>query len=231
MPLVSRATKTSFERNKRYSIFRQSKRLKRSFKYTHQAIHRRLWLIYLGKNMTLILQLIGSLLVLLTLLAFAGDVYFHIGIAISVYAYANVSASFFRDRFQTDILRALPWELPLYKQTFFKWAVFGAGILLIPIVIYGIIHWSIWEPFNWVLYGCVFLSLYHIKIDKSITVIAKRMLSLELSEVVGFLFLVMIVASSFYPFFSLGFIVCILFSVWHKQHFHTLFYSKDESVT
>lgn len=231
MPLISRATKTSFKRSKRYSIFRQSRRRRKPFQYTHQAIHRRLWMIYFGENITLIAQSIGSLLVLLTVLAFAGGFYFQIGVAIALYVYANVSASFFRDRFQSDILRALPWELTLYKQTFFKWVLFGGSFLLIPIVIFGIIHWSIWQPLNWVLYGCVFLSLYHIKIDKSITILARRLLSLEWSEGIGFLFLIVVIGSGFYPILSFWFILCIIFLSWHKQHFHTLFYLKGESVT
>lgn len=230
MPLVSRATKSTYQRSKRYSIFRRSKRRKRAFKYTHQAIHHRLWLIYLGKNFSLILQLAGGLLVMLSVLAFMKDFYFHVGIALSIYIYLNVCTSFFRDRFQTDILRALPWDLYVYKRTFMKWVVYGASVPFIPILIYGVVHWSTWEPVKWVLYGCVFYYTYHVKMDKAIIVISKRLLTLDVSETAAFLFLVLIVGTGFYPALSLGLVICIPFFKWHQKHFYELFHLESKKV-
>lgn len=223
MFLVSQATKSSYKRSKRYSIFRQSKRRKRAFKYTHQAIHHRLWLIYFGKNIELVLKLVGALLLLLSVLAFTSNLYFHVGIAISIYMYSNISASFFNDRLQSDILRVLPWDLTTYKQTYLKWVVCGASIILLPIVIYGIIHWTMWRPVQWLLYGCAFIYMYHVKIDKTITILSKQLQSFELDEGVGFFFLAVIVASSFYPAASLAFIICVLFFKRRtRQRHHTL---------
>jgi len=230
MPLVSRATKTSFKRSKRYSAFRQSKRRKRPFKYTYKAVHHRLWLIYFGKNINLIVQLVGVLLLLLSVLAFIGDLYFHIGLAISLYIYTNVCSTFYQDRFQSDILRTLPWELVIYKQTFLKWAMYGAGVLSVPIVIYGIINWSMWEPIKWLFYGSVFLYMYHLKIDKAITRLSKRFLTFEMDDGLGLLFVVMIVVGNFYPIASLSLIICMMLSKWRKKQFQTLYHSPEESV-
>lgn len=223
MPLVSRATKSSFERSKRYSVFRQSKRRKKAFKYTHQAIHHRIWLIYLGKNISLIFQLIGALLLVISILAFTGGLYFHIGVAIGLHIYTNVISTFYRDRFQSDILRTLPWDLLIYKQTYFKWAVYGAIILFMPVVIYGVVNWTLWEPIKWLLYGCVFLYMYHLKIDKTITVLSRRMLTFEVDEGIGVLFLATIVVSNFYPIASLALIICMISSRWRQNKFRILY--------
>src|SRR5699024_4711310 len=166
MFLVSKATQSSYKRNKRHSIFRESKRRKKPFQYTHQSVHHRLWLIYFGKNIGLILQLVGAILLLLSVLAFVSDLYFQIGIAIGIYMYSNISASLYNDRFQSDILRVLPWDLHTYKQTFLKWVLYGAGVLLLPVIIYGVMHWTMWQPVQWVLYGCVFIYMLNVKIDK-----------------------------------------------------------------
>lgn len=219
MPLVSQATKTSFQKGKRYSIFRQSKRRRSPFAYTYQAIHHRMWFIYLGRNMKHAGQVFATLLLLLSVLAFIGDLYFHIGVAISIYAYINVCTSFFHDRFQSDILRVLPWELPLYKQTFLKWVLYGASVFFIPIVMYGIVNISWWTPVEWALYGSVFLYMYHLKLDKTITLLAKREMTFDMDETIGLVFLALIVASSFHPVLSLGFIVCGLYSRRRRKHF------------
>src|SRR5699024_8210955 len=197
MPLVSKATKSSFERSKRYSIFRRSKRRKKPFQYTYKAIHHRMWSNYLGKNAVLIFQLIGAPLLLICILAFTGGLYFHLGIAIVVYIYTNVCSTFFRDRFHSDILRVLPWDLPVYKRTFSKWTMYGASILSIPVLIYGILNWTVWAPVKWLLYGFVYIYMYHLKMDKAITILSKQMLTFDLGEGIGLLFLVSIVVSHF----------------------------------
>src|SRR5690625_1193394 len=61
MPLIGRASKVKFKRQKKYSVFQNTAAKKKPFDYTEKAIQHRLWKIYLGKNTELIVPIMFAL--------------------------------------------------------------------------------------------------------------------------------------------------------------------------
>ncbi|ASK61267.1 hypothetical protein CFK37_03265 [Virgibacillus phasianinus] len=84
---------------------------------------------------------------MLTVATFISNLVFHIGVALAIYIYATVAAILFSDRFLSDILEILPWDLTGYKHSFMKWTGYGSIPLFIPIIIQEIINFSLWTPF------------------------------------------------------------------------------------
>lgn len=209
MPIIARASKVEMKRRKLYSIFQNTEMLRSPLPYTKQAIHQRLWLVYLVRNLKLILQTIGSLLALLIVFIFINDFIFHLAIVLTIHIYTSIMASFFRGRFEDDILQVLPWQLFDFKRSFFSWVCYGAIILLIPIATYLSIHASILVPFQLLLYIVVYVYLFLVKIDKEIIILSKKYISIGLYEGIGYLFLIAIIFSWKYPFILFTTIIAV----------------------
>lgn len=209
MPLISQASQVKFKRNKKHGIFANSKRNKRPLSYTKKAIHGRLWKIYLSKNFIRIMPLIGALLLMLFVFFWISNWLFQLGIAFAIYAYSSVATTFFSDRFQADILEVLPWDLPAYRNTFFKWAVYGSAVFLVPITVYLLIHWTLWSPLKLVFYVSVFLYVYESKMKKVTGILAKVPVFTTMNEFLGAIFLLGVVFSNFYPVLSIGMLIIL----------------------
>lgn len=218
--LIAKASNVKFKRNRKYGIFANTKRRKNPFDYTEKAIHHRIWQIYFGKNLDLIMQLIGALFILLFVLLFINNLLFQIGVAFTVYAYSSVASSFFNDRFQVDIIQVLPWNLARYRKTFFKWVLYGAVPLLIPIIIFLALNFTYWAAFQFVLYCSTFLYSYHTKAEKATGVLAKKSFNATWSESLEFIFLIAIVFSSHYPYVTLCFIFIVVLLMMRKSRFY-----------
>src|SRR5699024_6076205 len=136
MWFISKISKVDMKRQRKYSIFQNLSWRKKPFKYQEKSIHHRLWQIYFGKNIQLIFQIMSALFLLLVVFSFVNGLMFHIILAIAIHIYTSILRSFFMGRFASDIVQTLPWNLLGYKQSFFKWAVFGGLILLIPISVF-----------------------------------------------------------------------------------------------
>ena len=115
---------------------------KKPFKYNEKSIYKRLWRNYLGKNFQTIFQLIGALFIFIFVFSFVEGLIFHIVLAASIHMYTSILRSFFVGRFHTDIVQVLPWDLIGYKRVFFKWAIIGSVILLVPLSVFLIINLS-----------------------------------------------------------------------------------------
>lgn len=209
MPLIGKASGTKFKRQRKFSTFRNSAEQKKPFSYTTKSIHRRLWRVYLGNQVEPILQLLGTLFLMLMVLLFISDLAFHIAIAVAIYIYATVASSFFSDRFQTDILEVLPWDLQSYKWSFFKWMVYGSVPLLVPIILYFVLHGTIWSPVQFVFYVSTFILVYQIKIDKAHAFLTKQTGYFNNNSVLALLMIVLVALNGLYPFLSLSFIVVV----------------------
>ncbi|ASN07100.1 hypothetical protein [Virgibacillus necropolis] len=216
MPLISKASETKFKRQRKYSAFRNSFAQKKPFTYTPKAIHHRIWRIYLGKNLDLILQTVVVLLIMLVAVVFISESAIHIAIAVAIYVYASVAAILFSDRFQSDILHVLPWNLKSYKQSFFKWVIIGSIPLLIRIISYLVLHASIWAPVQLIFYFSTFMFVYQIKIDNTIALLARQS-GYKTNMGLGYLFLILVAISGLYPIVSLGFIVVIGIMFFNKS--------------
>lgn len=203
IPFVSQFTKVPFKREKRIYVLQQLPYRRKRLSYTPTAIHRRLWHSYIIKNTRTIFQLIGSLLVLLTVLAFIREFTFYIGIAATIYMFTSMSASLFYDRFQSDVLQTLPWNIPLFKRTFMRWNVYGGLIVVIPIITYYMFHFTWWAPLQMLLVISVFMYMLHVQMDRSAVLLAKETKQFTIPDTLGFIGLIAIVGSATYPVVSL----------------------------
>lgn len=210
MPFISQASKVKFKRNKKHGVFANAKRNKRPLRYTKKAIHGQLWKIYLSKNLIRVIPLIGALLLMLLVFFWVDNWLFQLGIAFAIYAYSSVAATFFSNRFQTDILEVLPWDLLGYRKTFFKWVVYSAVVPLLPIIVYLLVHWTWWSPLQFIFYMGVFLYVYDLKMNKAIGLLAKEQVFTTISDFFSVVFLVGVIFSGDFPFLSIG-IILILF--------------------
>ncbi|WP_164670092.1 hypothetical protein [Virgibacillus doumboii] len=209
MFLISAASQTKFKRQKTFSIFQNTKRAKKPFQ-SDKSIHNRLWRIYLAKNLQLLFQVIGVLILMNIVFVFMSDFIYHLGIAVSIYVLAAIAGSFFGDRMQADILEVLPWNLESFKKSYFKWVATGAGLVLIPIVVNEALNFSMWTPVKLVFYASVFLLIYHVNVNKTMTLLAKQSRYFQIDDGIAVIFLIAVVFSGTYPVLAFGFIVVLL---------------------
>lgn len=207
MPIISKASEVKIERKKKYHLFHNSTKRRKAFTYTKRSIYRQMWNHYFGKNILLMLQLVGTLILLLTVFRFTNYFLFAIGIAISLHVYTTGLASLFRNQFETDLITILPWDVKAYKQSFFYWMIYGAIILFLPIVSYLIFNFTWWVPVQLLFYISTLYLMYHVKIDKAIATISKEVYSNPVMEGLSYLLLIGLVYSLKYPVIALIFIV------------------------
>lgn len=200
--VVSTVSKTKFKKKKTYSILQNSARRKRSFA-TKFSIYHRLWQLYFVKNIGVIAQVIGAILLMLVAFQFLEEWIYYIGMAIAIHVYTALCANLFQNRFHADVVEVLPWDLPMYKRTYFKWMAMGGGLLFLPILLYFIMHWDVWAPFQLVLVISVLLYTYHVKMDKTIILLAKKSESLQLREGLSLVFIILVAISHMLPVISL----------------------------
>lgn len=209
MWLISKASDIKITRQKKYSMFQKIGVGKKPFMYREQNIYNRLWLHYLGKNIGLFIQAVGALFAMLIVFLFLNELIFYVGLVIAIYVYATVLAILFRSQFDSSLVRVLPWNLPVYKQSYFKWVVAGGLTLLVPVIIYLAMNISMWIPFQLLFYCSVFLYIYDVKIDKAIILLGKRPIQTDLYEAIGILLLGGVFITLKYPIISLCFIFVI----------------------
>lgn len=208
MLLISQASRTKFKRQKKYSIFQNSSRRKKPF-HGEKEIYHRLWQLYFGKNLELLFKFAGGLLLALVVLQFFSSLLFHIGLAVVIYAYASVAASFFMDRMHADVIQVLPWDLQQYKKYFFKWIIYGGCILIIPVLIYLGMNLTIWAPFQLLFYCMSFLYIYYVKLDKATVLLAKQNEHLSLEDGLSAGLTISVGFIGIFPLISIGFIIIV----------------------
>ncbi|MFC4560210.1 hypothetical protein ACFO3D_18805 [Virgibacillus kekensis] len=209
MMVVSAASKTKFKKKKSYSIFRNSARRKRDFTTT-DAIYHRLWQLYFNKNLGVIAQVIGAIMLMLVVFQFLEGWLYFVGMAIGIYIYSSLCANLFHNRFSMDVVEVLPWDLQRYKRIFFKWMTIGGGLVIIPVLVYFIINWNFWAPFQLLFVIAVLLYTYHVKMDKAVILLAKKPQFTQLREGLNVIFLALIVISYFQPVVSLAVIGVVM---------------------
>src|SRR5699024_12530011 len=88
---------------------------------------------------------------------------------------------------RADIISVLPWDLPRYKQSFLKWTTYGGLILLIPICIFLGMTNSLWSLVQLLFFCSTFLYVYHVRLNKTMTLLAKKPISFAGYEWTGYL--------------------------------------------
>ncbi|WP_042142410.1 hypothetical protein [Paucisalibacillus sp. EB02] len=218
MPLISKATKTKFRRERKYSIFQNRASRKRPFAYTDVAIHKRLWLQHFRENIELILQVIGGLFLAIVILPFIHDIVVLIGSAISIHVYTSFVASMFMDRFHSGIVQVLPWDVNSFRNTMKHWSVLGFIPVMVPIIIYSIVHFSWWSVGFLFLIFTLFVMNLTVKMDNAVDLLDKKISQLSIKDVLAFLSLSLIVLCESQPFISLVSIILLAYVLYLNKN-------------
>src|SRR5699024_3264305 len=103
--------------------------------------------------------------------------------------------------------------------TFLKWAVFGAIILFLPVLIYFMMNKTIWAPVQLLFYLGTFIYLYHVKIGKVISLLSKQSILIHVKEGFGAVCLIAVWYSGKQPMISLLFIIGIWLFIRYRTFF------------
>lgn len=200
MPLISRISQVEMKKPKGISIFQRFVWRRKPFTYKHQPVYHRLWQLYFGKNFALILQGVGSILVLLFVFSFLNEIYFHIILVVAFYIYTMIAKSFFLSRFTFDIVQYLPWDLVGYKRSFLKWALFTSFVFLLPIGLFLFMNLTVWFPLQLLYFIGTWVSLLFVQMDEAIATLTKEPRAFNWPREISYLALLGIVVSLFFPY-------------------------------
>src|SRR5699024_11687723 len=89
-------------------------------------------------------------------------------------------------------------------------STYGGLILLIPICIFLGMTNSLWSLVQLLFFCSTFLYVYHVRLNKTMTLLAKKPISFAGYEWTGYLMLVLVFFSGMYPAISLSFIFVLL---------------------
>ncbi|WP_010098124.1 hypothetical protein [Ornithinibacillus scapharcae] len=217
MPLVSKAIKVKFKRQRRYNMFQNRASRRKPFQYHHHSIHKRLWLQLFRENVEYILQVIAGLFSAIIIFAFISELVTFIGIAISVHVYTSFVTSIYRERFVSGIVQILPWDVVGYRHTITRWIYVGFVPIMIPIIIYAIIHYSWWSIGLIGLVVSVFLLNVETKLDNMALQLDKKLGEFAIKDFVSFGSLGFIILFYLNPYYSLLSIIIILYYMYQKK--------------
>ncbi|MFS0675045.1 hypothetical protein [Ornithinibacillus sp. 179-J 7C1 HS] len=213
MPLVSRATKVKFKRQRSYSVFQNRASRKKPFAYTNRSIHKRIWLQHFRGNIEYVLQVVGGLFLAIIVLSFFNEMAGIIVIALSIHIYTMFTASIFVNRMYSGIVQVLPWDIVGFRKTIRNWAIIGFIPVMIPITIFSIIQFSWWSFLFIPLVISLFIINYMSKMDNAFETINKRLVQLSFRGVIAFCSLGFIILCNFNPKFSIVSIVMLIYGL------------------
>src|SRR5690625_1789289 len=211
MKFISRVSKTSFKKDRQYSIWQRLSFWKKPFPYENLTMYHRLWFIYFEKNIKIILQFFGSMLLLLFVFVFINDLIFFIGVAFVIHAYTSVIASFYSDRFTTDIVQIIPWNVQKYKKTLYRWVTFTGVTFLLPFILYVILNFQYIVLGQLLLILVAFPILFNVKIDKIIQKWQTTFTVHSMSFLIGYgLLICLIISTKNTMFLNVGIALVVL---------------------
>lgn len=199
LPFLSQVTKTPIKKEKQRTLWQHFTFWQRPFIYTKATMYHRLWLLYVQKNSKQILQLLGALLLLVSLLGFIKAWLFYLGLVVAIHIYTSLLASAFRDQFTTGIVPLLPWDLAAYLQSFRKWAWFLSAPLLIPLVIYVATTFSGWQLLLFFVANSLYLVLLEVKLERVMGQLDQTMTGSDWWGTISSFSLFLLLASYRYP--------------------------------
>lgn len=199
MVIVSHASKVKFKKERQYSVWQRLSFWKKPFPYEKKAVYHRLWHLYIEKNISFVLQIVGALLLMLFVFVFIKDTLFLFAIALTIHIYTNLIVSMFRDRLVTDIVEALPWDLNVFKQTLLKWSVIPSLIFIFPYAIFAYYHLSFWLLPQFIIIMFTFRFLIIMKLEKVIQAFDDTQKLREWVEFLVYGLLLILIFSNMYP--------------------------------
>lgn len=199
MKIIQQATKIKYRKERQYSIWQRLPFWKRPFPYKKRVAYNRLWHLYIEKNSTVFLQMIGALLLLLIVLVFIKKSLFLFAIALTIHIYTSLAVSMFYDRLVTDIVEVLPWDLHTLKTVLSKWLMYISVIFLLPYFLYVYLNFSYWVIPQIIVIIFTFHFILRIKLDKVIATFDRTFKIKSWLEIVSFGLLIIITFSSLFP--------------------------------
>lgn len=213
MMIISQATKIKFKKERQYSIWQRLSFWKKPFPFRKHVIYHRLWHLYIEKNLTLLLQVSGALLLMLFVFLFMKKSLFLFAFALTIHIFTSFMTSMFHGRLGTDIVAALPWDLPVFKETLLKWAFSISFVFLVPFFVYAIFDFSYWIIPQMVVILFIFYFILHAKFTNAFKTYDKNSVSGSGIELGSYGLLILLIFSNLYPFLlivSLFIIGCIV---------------------
>lgn len=210
MLIISYATKIKYQKDRKYSVWQRLPFWRKPFHYKKDALYHRLWHLYLEKNVSYILQLIGALLVMLIVFSFMREWLFLLAVVVTIHIYTTFAVTLFKDRLSSDIVQVLPWDLKVFKRTFERWILVSSTVLFIPLLTKAISNFTLWTLLQWVLIIFTFYILLHIKLYRVFLEFDKNDIQQDIFYFIGYGLLVIIFLSYKFPivlFIGLGIIV------------------------
>src|SRR5699024_9294419 len=134
IPFVSYMSKTKTVKKERQTILTRVTFFKKPLNYQTNSVNKRMLYLYLESHLKSVLQLLGVLMLLITVAYFKIPEYDYFIIGLSIIIYSSVSNAFFKGFWHTKLIEILPARINDYKTIYIK------GILLLntPIIlIYG----------------------------------------------------------------------------------------------
>ncbi len=231
MPTLTYFTKQKMKKERSYTIWQRLPFWRKAFPYKKQSAYNRLWHVYWQRQIVIILQFSGVIILLASFVPVMNEWLvkipleelvgfsltplknwlFFVALAIAIHMYVTVAVVLWRDRLTTDIVQVLPWDLTGFQQTFLMWLRAGTAIFIVPVVIFTYYCGSIFLLVQLVV---AFYALYYLLYWKLID--AFRLVSAEEYSAVpnyaiwlGYAMLGAMIASAFVPwmiFISLLFV-------------------------
>lgn len=220
MFLVSYMTKQKMKKQRSYTWWQRLPFWRNHLPYRKESLYHRLWHIYFQRQIVMLLQFIGTMLVLVgfvpvtniwivdfaTLLGFSltslKPWFFFIALALAIHMYASFVAVIWKDRLTADIVQVLPWDVWLFHRTLQRWALGGSVIFLLPIGIFASAYASIVFFLQILIAICAFGYLVHwkrLEVMRTMTEEATVAIPKQIA-LLGYGLLILMIASAFLPY-------------------------------
>ena len=219
MPLMTYFTKQKMKKERAYTIWQRVPFWRKAFPYRKEAVYGRLWFIYWQRQVVLVLQFLGTIILLTSFIPLLNmwiieivdlfgitvlpvkDWLFFVTLVVGMHLYISMAVVFWRDRLTTDIMQILPWDVVTLQTTFLKWAYPGIAIFLFPMYIYALEHASWLFILQMLIALCAVTFLLYWKLVEAFQIISEKETFAVPKKMLRFgysLYLVIIV-SEFYP--------------------------------
>lgn len=195
MPFVSQATKIKFKKDKQVPLLYRFKVWKEPFPYQIENVYHRLWYIYFEKQIGYLIQITGSLLLLLSVISYFQEINFGIAVGAAIYIQSTFLLTLFKDRLTFDLLSVLPWDIHKLRGTFNNWAILISLFLLIPIGIYSKYYFSNYFILYIVLTIVTFYIFFTVKLNKQLKIWNDLYDISEFAEIVAYILLILVILS------------------------------------
>ncbi|WP_017473815.1 hypothetical protein [Amphibacillus jilinensis] len=147
-PLANFASKVKIELPKRKGFYDQvirNKKWRKPFNYKKRSqIYHRLIFFMFSREKEHVFQALFSILIIMIMLGIQSFNLYGWMIAIFLYLYSQIGASFFQAIFSENMLNCLPWQMDAWKKAYLRWLMLGLipfMLLITGLAVYWDISW------------------------------------------------------------------------------------------